>query len=109
MKIKIISIATALVVANPFQAREVQISENVFAVTLRDFNAQPATEAAANIAALKIERAAMAACGASASALKELQGAVRRSACWRKSMTNAREQINSPVLLQALKKHWSGK
>lgn len=108
MKIKLFSIATFLVVATPIQAREVQISPNVFAVTLQDFDAQPATDAAANIAALKIERAALTACGASASALKELQRAVRRSACWRKSMTDAREQINSPLLIQALKKRWAG-
>ena len=49
MKLKPVLISTLVVVATPTNANEVQIGHNVFAVTLKDFDAHPMTLAAAKM------------------------------------------------------------
>lgn len=109
MKLNAVLISTLVVVATPTKANEVQIGHNIFAVSLNDFDAHPATLAAAMRGVIEIEKAAMVACGASGSDLLEIRRALRRSDCWRESMADARNQIDDPLLIQAWQRRWPTK
>lgn len=51
----------------------------------------------------RIDRAAMDVCGASRGSSREMQLAVRRSDCYRETLTNALSSLNAPAVSAALK------
>lgn len=85
----------------PVVGQEIAIGRDRYAITLSRSDLQPATPAQARQARARIEAAAMVVCGASGTSLVELKRAIRRSACWRDSVADARRQIDDPLLAQA--------
>lgn len=67
--------------------------------------AQPNTVQGARRTLGRIERAALAVCGASPFSLRELRLAVRDSACWRGSVADAVARIGDPTLNAAYRAH----
>jgi UrcA family protein len=100
-----VALAIALTALSaPCLAQEVQVGPDRYAVTLRRADLQSTTPAATRRSLARIDRAAMAVCGASGSLL-EVKRAIRRSACWRESMADALRRIDDPHLSQAWQGH----
>lgn len=90
-----------IAVAQPVAAQEIQTGRDRYAVTLHQFDWHPSTPAVAQRAVARIDRAAMAVCGAPRFGLRELERGVGRSSCLRDSLAEVRRQIDDPLLLQA--------
>lgn len=91
--------ATVAAFTSPAQAQD-QIGAGRFAVVVKA-SAHPATARAARQTLARIERAALAVCGASSFSLREMRMSVRTSACWRGSVADAVARTNDPRLSAA--------
>lgn len=79
-------------------AAQDRIGADRYAVTLREVDAHPATPDAARRTLARIGKAALAACGASSSNLREVNRSIARSACWRDSVADTVARIGDPLL-----------
>jgi UrcA family protein len=91
--------ALALAVTVSAYAQE-QIGPDRYEVVLHA-NPHPATPRAARQMLSRIETAADAVCGAQSSDLREVMFAIRRSACWRESVSAAVTRTGDPLLAEA--------
>jgi UrcA family protein len=62
---------------------------------------RPASPHDARQLLVRIDRAALLACGAGPGSLREIERSVGRSACWRRSVADAVAQIDAPLLTAA--------
>lgn len=92
--------ALCLAGATPLAA-QVHAGANTYAVTLTGVNPHPATPHEAHHALVKIEKAAMLACGAPEFAIHELRRAVRAGPCWNDAVANTVNRLDDPLLTQA--------
>lgn len=100
MKTLTLSFAAAVAAfAHPAQAQD-RIGPDRYAVLVRAA-AHPATPRAARQTLARIERTALAVCGASSFSLREVRMSVRDSACWRASVAEAVARAGDPLLSAA--------
>lgn len=100
MKALTISFTAAVAAfANPAQAQD-RIGTDRYAVVVK-VAAHPATPRAARRTLARIERAALAVCGASSFSLREVRMSVRDSACWHSSVAEAVASAGDPLLSAA--------
>jgi UrcA family protein len=91
--------ALALVMTVSVHAQE-KIGPDRYQVVLHA-NPHPATPKAARQMLSRIEDAADVVCGAQSSDLREVMFAIRRSACWRESVSAAVTRTGDPLLAEA--------
>lgn len=101
MKNYIVLVAALTTLAAPCLARGAQTDPNRLVIALRRADLSSGSPAAIRRSLARIDRAAMAACGASGFSLREMTLAVHHSDCWRRTMTDALRQIGDPHLSQA--------
>ena len=93
------------IIPQPSTAQEVQVAPDRYAVTLRRADLGSVTPVQAQHSLSRIDRAAMAACGASGFSLREVKVAVRKSSCWHDSVEDALRQIKDPLLWEVWRDH----
>lgn len=100
MKTLTLSFAGAVAaLVSPVKAQD-RIGPDRYAVVVKGA-AHPATPRIARHTLARIERAALAVCGASSFSLREMRMSVRDSACWHSSVAEAVASAGDPLLSAA--------
>lgn len=95
-----IALALTFAATAPCIAQEVQVARDRYVVALHRADLRSATPDAARRTLARIDRAAMAVCGASGFSLSEVKQAVRASACWHDAVADTARRIDDPLLSQ---------
>ena len=94
-----VSLIAAFLLAMPANAQTVTSSVRLTG------DLHPQSEREARILLNRVEIAAFEVCGASKYSVVEYSRAIRHSACWRQSVSDAVEHIASPVLSNVYDRH----
>lgn len=79
-------------------AQETAVGPDTWSVAVRHLDVHPRSVRAARATLDRLGEAALRACGASSSSLREVRGAVRASACWHDGMADVLARIDDPML-----------
>ena len=85
----------------PTMAQDAKAARARYAIAVARADLQSATAVSARRSLRRIDRAAMAACGATGGSLREVTKAVQASACWHDAVSDAVRRIDAPLLSQA--------
>lgn len=97
----VLSAAIGGLLAFPCMAHEADLGRDRYAAVVRNADLHPATPTAARHTVARIDAAALDACGVSASDLRDMVAAERKSPCWHEAMAGALARVDDPLLLSA--------
>ncbi len=99
-----LSVASAAAALIALSTPALAAGDEATAVRVRHVDTTVETRADADKLLGRLSAAALEACGASSFSLAQYKQAVRNSACWRTSMTDVVQRIDSPLLTAAFEK-----
>ena len=105
VRARLSAVVTAGLAAALVAAPALATNDETTSVAVRHVNLAPETGAQADRLLNALSEGAMEACGASSFSVKPYRQAVRRSACWRTSMTDVVQRIDNSHLTAAFVGH----